>query len=257
MIPFVSRKYEFLSQSSAFLIFFLSPSLLSKHRFNSISTYRVSFFSWTKSEKVMKKLIRFIKFWNEMLFAENTRRFFTFFSPRACILNIFHIFSSSTFRTTPCWCQKSIINYIHLLFREIWKKQQNTKLFWFAFALPLRCCCRDLHFSALLFVLFSLTAKGEYNRRLFTYLCLFLFVFNYHVMSRGLERYSNSVTAFYQPHWAAFAFILKNSFAREANQEHYRLCPALNTSRKIEIYIFFHFLSSQFSRTLANGKCLM
>lgn len=38
----------------------------------------------------------------------------------------------------------------------------------------LRCCLRSS---------FSLTVKGEYNHGLFTYLCLFLFVFNYRVMS--------------------------------------------------------------------------
>lgn len=104
------------------------------------------------------------------------------------------------------------------------------KRFWFALLSP---------GIVVSFVLFSLTAKGENNRGLFTYLCLFLFVFNYHVMSRGD---SSKRAIFKFTCWSAFAFILKTVLAREANQERYRLrslfiCIAKNWNLHFPFFI--------------------
>lgn len=187
-------KYEFLTESSAFLIFFLLLSFTSSDEgFLFKFTYEFLFFEANKRAKQLwkndsiHKTFRIAIRWAAATEQKNSLSFF--FTEH--VFWIFFIFySPSTFPTTPQRCQKNIINYIHLLFRAIWKKNSRNIKFYsdslFAFLSPcaavacLLLCCRESSFS--------LTVKGEYNRRLFTYLCLFLFVFNYRVMSRGLER---------------------------------------------------------------------
>lgn len=141
----ILSKYEFLSQSSAFLIFSHSPSAFEKGFFIT----RLEIFSFIHRTKERgnyekKNMIQFIKFRNGISFAERLMKTTFLSSSRACILNIF----SSTLWTTPWRCQKNVINYIHLLCQAIWKSNWIWNLLIrVRVRLPMRC----RHFFAILY----------------------------------------------------------------------------------------------------------
>lgn len=159
-----------------------------------------------------------------------TKTFFPFFVASM----YFKYFFSFSIEPRLAECQKSVINYIPFIMPSDMKRIScGIWNFLIRVSLPMRCC----------FILFSrrcrLTAKGEYNRRLFAYLCLFLFAFNYHVMSWGLGRYSNfcyltspRTGLHLHSHWSLFS-------AWDSSREHYRFCFDSNASRKNWNFHFF------------------
>lgn len=112
------------------------------------------------------------------------------------------------------------------------KKTKYKILFWFAFALLFPCAAAAVLSGSSV----SLTVKGEYNHRLFTYLCLFLFVFNYRVMSRGASEVNSN-----------FCYLSSRSTASSCICIHIEnsLNSRTPSTSYIEIYIF-PFLLSQF-----------